>query len=48
MKANLLLIVDGGQWHTAGFANGFEYPDFLLSGATVEGVAGGKKEKSKL
>jgi 2,4-dienoyl-CoA reductase [(3E)-enoyl-CoA-producing], peroxisomal len=40
--------VDGGQWHTAGFAGGaggFTYPDFLLSGETVSGVAGGKKSK---
>jgi peroxisomal 2,4-dienoyl-CoA reductase len=40
-----LVVVDGGQWHTAGYANGFAYPDFLLSGQTVEGVAGGKKSK---
>ena len=40
-----VVAVDGGQWHTAGFANGFAYPDFLLSGQTVEGVAGGKKSK---
>ncbi|KAG9201425.1 hypothetical protein B5807_07893 [Epicoccum nigrum] len=39
------LVVDGGQWHTAGFANGFSYPDFLLSGDVVTGVAGGKKSK---
>ncbi|KAL5114586.1 peroxisomal 2 4-dienoyl-CoA reductase sps19 [Pleosporales sp. CAS-2024a] len=39
------LVVDGGQWHTAGFANGFTYPDFLLSGEAVQGVAGGKKGK---
>ncbi|KAF3036847.1 hypothetical protein E8E12_007897 [Didymella heteroderae] len=39
------LVVDGGQWHTAGFANGFTYPDFLLSGDVVTGVAGGKKSK---
>ncbi|KAH7379423.1 peroxisomal 2,4-dienoyl-CoA reductase-like protein SPS19 [Phaeosphaeria sp. MPI-PUGE-AT-0046c] len=39
------LVVDGGQWHTAGFANGFAYPDFLLSGETVSGVSGGKKSK---
>jgi peroxisomal 2,4-dienoyl-CoA reductase len=40
--------VDGGQWHTAGIAGsagGFTYPDFLLSGETVTGVAGGKKSK---
>jgi peroxisomal 2,4-dienoyl-CoA reductase len=39
------LVVDGGAWHTAGFSGGFEYPDFLLSGETVTGVAGGKKSK---
>ncbi|EAT76203.2 hypothetical protein SNOG_16378 [Parastagonospora nodorum SN15] len=39
------LVVDGGQWRTAGFANSFEYPDFLLSGQTVTGVAGTKKSK---
>ncbi|CBX97236.1 similar to peroxisomal 2,4-dienoyl-CoA reductase SPS19 [Plenodomus lingam JN3] len=42
------LVVDGGAWHTAGFGNAFEYPDFLLSGQEVTGVAGGKKPKSKL
>lgn len=42
------LVVDGGQWHTAGFAKGFTYPEFLLSGEVVTGVAGGKKTKSKL
>jgi peroxisomal 2,4-dienoyl-CoA reductase len=39
------LVVDGAQWHTAGAGNGFAYPDFLLSGETVTGVAGGKKAK---
>ena len=39
------LVVDGGAWHTAGFSGGFEYPDFLLSGEPVTGVAGGKKSK---
>jgi len=39
------LVVDGGAWHTAGFAGGFEYPDFLLSGESVTGVKGGKKSK---
>ncbi|KAF2995563.1 hypothetical protein E8E13_004032 [Curvularia kusanoi] len=39
------LVVDGGQWHTAGFANGFAYPDFLLSGEVVTGVSGAKKSK---
>lgn len=43
------LVVDGGQWHTAGVGGkgSFEYPDFLLSGEEVTGVAGGKT-KSKL
>ncbi|KAF1831452.1 peroxisomal 2,4-dienoyl-CoA reductase-like protein SPS19 [Decorospora gaudefroyi] len=39
------LVVDGGAWRTAGYGNGFEYPDFLLSGESVTGVAGGKKSK---
>jgi peroxisomal 2,4-dienoyl-CoA reductase len=39
------LVVDGAQWHTAGFANGFAYPDFFLSGDKVSGVTGGKKAK---
>lgn len=38
-------LVDGGAWHTQGFGNGFQYPDFLLSGETVSGVSGGKKAK---
>ncbi|PSN74618.1 peroxisomal 2,4-dienoyl-CoA reductase-like protein SPS19 [Corynespora cassiicola Philippines] len=39
------LVVDGGQWHTSGVGNGtWEYPDFLLSGETVTGVAGGKSK----
>ncbi|CAI6337362.1 unnamed protein product [Periconia digitata] len=38
------IVVDGGQWHMGGIdKGGFEYPDFLLSGETVTGVAGGKK-----
>ncbi|KAF2126019.1 peroxisomal 2,4-dienoyl-CoA reductase-like protein SPS19 [Dothidotthia symphoricarpi CBS 119687] len=41
------VVVDGGAWHTAGFAGGFEYPEFLLSGEQVTGVAGSTK-KSKL
>jgi peroxisomal 2,4-dienoyl-CoA reductase len=40
-----MFVVDGGQWHTSGYATGFVYPDFLLSGQAVEGVAGGKKSK---
>ncbi|PVI06321.1 peroxisomal 2,4-dienoyl-CoA reductase-like protein SPS19 [Periconia macrospinosa] len=40
------IVVDGGQWHTGGIdKGGFEYPDFLLSGEIVTGVAGGKKSK---
>lgn len=39
------LVVDGGAWRTAGLGNSFEYPDFLLSGEAVTGVAGGKKAK---
>jgi peroxisomal 2,4-dienoyl-CoA reductase len=39
------MSVDGGSWHMAGAANGFAYPDFLLSGETVSGVSGGKKSK---
>ena len=44
------LVVDGGAWRTHGGqpGDGFQYPDFLLSGSIVEGVKGGKKEKSKL
>ncbi|KAF2477471.1 peroxisomal 2,4-dienoyl-CoA reductase-like protein SPS19 [Lindgomyces ingoldianus] len=41
-----VLVVDGGQWHTSGVGGRqWEYPDFLLAGAPVEGVAGGKKSK---
>ncbi|KAF2015528.1 peroxisomal 2,4-dienoyl-CoA reductase-like protein SPS19 [Aaosphaeria arxii CBS 175.79] len=41
------LVVDGGQWRTSGVQSSgpFKYPDFLLSGAVVTGVAGGKKSK---
>lgn len=41
------LVVDGGAWHTSSGSPGgdFEYPDFILSGAEVTGVAGGKKRK---
>ncbi|KAF2751261.1 peroxisomal 2,4-dienoyl-CoA reductase-like protein SPS19 [Sporormia fimetaria CBS 119925] len=42
------VVVDGGQWHMAGIGGQFNYPDFLLSGETVTGVAGMKKSKSKL
>ncbi|RMZ83868.1 hypothetical protein DV737_g1483, partial [Chaetothyriales sp. CBS 132003] len=38
-------VVDGGAWRVsgAGGGSGFEYPDFLLSGAEVTGVGGAKK-----
>ncbi|KAL6702525.1 peroxisomal 2 4-dienoyl-CoA reductase sps19 [Coniothyrium glycines] len=39
------LVVDGGHWHMGNISLGFEYPDFLLSGDVVTGVAGGKKSK---
>lgn len=39
------LVVDGGQWHTASISTGFAYPEFVLSGEAVSGVAGGKKSK---
>jgi len=44
------LVVDGGAWHTSAGSPGgdFQYPDFILSGAAVEGVGGGKKSKSRL
>ncbi|GAB7348718.1 hypothetical protein MBLNU459_g7456t1 [Dothideomycetes sp. NU459] len=42
-----ILVVDGGSWRVnAGSpGGGWEYPDFILSGAAVEGVKGGKKAK---
>jgi len=42
-----ILVVDGGAWHTSAASPGgdFQYPDFLLSGAAVEGVGGAKKSK---
>lgn len=44
------VVVDGGAWRTSnvGSGSGFQYPDFLLTGAQVEGVKGMKKEKAKL
>ena len=35
-----VLVVDGGQWRTGGASENkaWEYPDFLLSGASIEGV----------
>lgn len=40
-------VVDGASWRMNGGSpgGGWEYPDFLLSGAQVEGVKGGKKSK---
>lgn len=42
-----ILVVDGGQWRTMGASEskGWEYPDFLLSGAAVEGVKSGRRSK---
>ncbi|KAI7267278.1 peroxisomal 2,4-dienoyl-CoA reductase-like protein SPS19 [Hortaea werneckii] len=44
------LVVDGGAWRTSGASQGkgWDYPDFILSGAAVEGVKGGKRDGSKL
>ena len=40
------LVVDGGAWHVGqGSGGDFDYPDFILSGAEVTGVGGGKKAK---
>ncbi|OQO13786.1 hypothetical protein B0A48_02018 [Cryoendolithus antarcticus] len=41
------LVADGGQWRVGGAdMGGFQYPDFLLGGETISGVAkGGKKAK---
>ncbi|KAK4546541.1 hypothetical protein LTR36_001758 [Oleoguttula mirabilis] len=41
------LVVDGGQWRTSGASESaaWQYPDFLLSGAAVEGVKSGRKSK---
>jgi 2,4-dienoyl-CoA reductase [(3E)-enoyl-CoA-producing], peroxisomal len=46
----LALVVDGGAWRVniSRPGKGFQYPDFLLSGETITGVAGVKKQKSKL
>jgi peroxisomal 2,4-dienoyl-CoA reductase len=42
-----ILVVDGGAWRTSGASEskGWKYPDFLLSGAPVEGVKSGRKSK---
>ncbi|KAG9678045.1 short chain dehydrogenase, partial [Aureobasidium melanogenum] len=38
------VVVDGGSWrvNAGGPGSTWEYPDFILSGASVEGVKGGK------
>lgn len=46
--ADSIAIVDGGAWHRSGSSNpgsDWEYPDFILSGAEVQGVKGGRKQK---
>lgn len=44
-----IVVVDGAAWRMgSGMGRDFPYPDFLLSGDVVSGVAGGKKQKSKL
>jgi len=40
-----VLVVDGGDWRVRRGIEAFAYPDFVLSGQTVTGVAGGKKPK---
>lgn len=42
-----MAVVDGGAWRTSQSnpGAGFKYPDFLLSGEEVTGVAGTKKAK---
>lgn len=43
-----VLVVDGGAWRTGrGPGSDFDYPEFLLQGRVVDGVAGMKKEKKK-
>ncbi|PGH32864.1 peroxisomal 2,4-dienoyl-CoA reductase [[Emmonsia] crescens] len=44
------LVVDGAAWRFQNQVNkaGFKYPDFLLSGDDVTGVAGLKKPQSKI
>jgi peroxisomal 2,4-dienoyl-CoA reductase len=45
-----VLVVDGGAWRTKGGSPGdaFPYPDFILEGGEVEGVAGKKGDKAKI
>lgn len=42
-----VLVVDGGQWRVSGASEGgaWAYPDFILSGAAVDGVKSGRKSK---
>lgn len=42
-----VLVVDGGAWRTAHGpgSRDFPYPDFIVEGATVDGVGGMKKPK---
>lgn len=40
-----VLVVDGGAWRIHGGRQDFPYPDFILDGSLVEGVAGMKKNK---
>lgn len=42
-----ILVVDGGQWRVGGVSmdGPWEYPDFLLSGAAVDGVKSGRRLK---
>lgn len=46
-RTDLSLLVDGGAWRTQSGRSGlgFKYPDFLLAGTEVTGVAGLKKAK---
>ena len=39
------IVVDGGAWRTSNVGAALQYPDFLLSGEVVQGVAGMKKSK---
>ncbi|KAM0483056.1 hypothetical protein ACHAPX_002501 [Trichoderma viride] len=48
-----IIPVDGGSWrrqgaYTVGVDMNVQYPDFLKTGQTSEGLKGGKKDKSKL
>lgn len=48
-----VLVVDGASWRMGaaggpGVDESMKYPDFLFSGEIAQGLAGGKKDKSKL